>query len=202
MKPDILFLALTKAWRRTSSRIAGELCAAWMRACGVEMGRGVTVRGWCHFWRNPAASIRIGDRVRLNAGARENPVGGGEKLVLVAGQSGACLEIGPGSGISASVIYAQRHIRIGARVLIGAGCAIYDYDFHSLNAEDRRHGATNAAAAPVEIENDVWLGARVMVLKGVRIGEGSVIGAGSVVTGDIPPRVLAAGVPARVVREL
>lgn len=202
MRLDLLCLALTKGCRLAISRLSGEVSAVWMRACGVGVGRDVTVRGWCHCWRNPEASIRIGEGVRLSAGARENPVSGGEKLILVAGAPSACLEIGPNSGISASVIYAHQHVRIGARVLIGAGCAIYDFDFHSLDAEDRLHGVRNALSAPVEIEKDVWLGARVMVLKGVRIGAGSVVAAGSVVTSDIPPKVLAGGVPARVIRDL
>jgi maltose O-acetyltransferase len=74
-----------------------------------------------------------------------------------------------------------------------------DNDFHSLEPEKRQ---VKPPSAPIILEENVWLGARVIVLRGVTIGKGSVIGAGSVVTKDIPPGVLAAGSPARVIRKL
>jgi maltose O-acetyltransferase len=58
------------------------------------------------------------------------------------------------------------------------------------------------ASAPIVLEENVWIGIRAIVLRGVTIGQGSVIGAGSVVVNDVPPRSLAAGVPARVIRTL
>jgi acetyltransferase-like isoleucine patch superfamily enzyme len=86
-------------------------------------------------------------------------------------------------------------ITIGDNALIGDEAVILDSDYHAVP------GAL-AKAAPVSIERDVWLGTRVIVLRGVTIGEGSVIGAGSVVTRSLPPRSLAVGVPARVIRSL
>jgi acetyltransferase-like isoleucine patch superfamily enzyme len=91
-------------------------------------------------------------------------------------------------------------IRIGARALLGSEVTIYDSDFHDLRPERRRDGAPRVGA--VELEEDVFIGDRVMILKGVRIGAHSVVGAGSVVTSSIPAGVVAAGSPARVVREL
>jgi len=74
-----------------------------------------------------------------------------------------------------------------------------DNDFHRLEPERRNE---RPDSAPIILEDNVWLGARVIVLKGVTIGEGSVIGAGSVVTKDIPPRSLAVGMPAKVIKTL
>jgi acetyltransferase-like isoleucine patch superfamily enzyme len=91
-------------------------------------------------------------------------------------------------------------IRIGARALLGSEVTIYDSDFHDLRPERRRGGQPRMGA--VELEEDVFIGDRVLILKGARIGAHSVIGAGSVVTTSIPAGVIAAGNPARVIREL
>jgi len=199
---SIICLAIMKIKRQFLSRFKGTVCLVWMRFCGVEISSNVCMRGWCFFWKNPKAQLKIGQGVHFNAGMVENPVSGGNKLVLVAGHEGAHLSIGKDSAISASIIYARSSISIGERVMIGAGCAIYDNDFHSIHSYDRRHGNKNIGVAPVVIENDVWLGAEVTILKGVRIGKGSVVGAKSLVTQDIPEGVLVAGNPARVIKVL
>lgn len=125
-----------------------------------------------------------------------------EQACYGAGSPGARLEIGNGAGISGAVIYCSDRVLIGERVMIGAGCRIFDTDFHSTDFRDRRDGNRNIPPAPVVIEDDVWLGAGVTVLKGVRIGKGSVVAAGSVVSRDIPAGALAAGAPARPLRDV
>lgn len=89
---------------------------------------------------------------------------------------------------------------IGPRALLGSRVVIYDSDFHELDPRARRGGTP--AMGRVELGENVFIGDRVMILKGVRIGRDSVVGAGSVVTASIPAGVIAAGNPARVVREL
>lgn len=74
-----------------------------------------------------------------------------------------------------------------------------DNDFHSLKPEGRTEQPDSAL---IFLEENVWIGARVIVLRGVTIGRGSVVGAGSIVNRDIPPRSLAVGVSARVIRKL
>ena len=91
-------------------------------------------------------------------------------------------------------------VRIGADALFGAHVEIFDSNFHDLHPARRRGGAPRMA--PVDIAENVFMGMGVRVLKGVTIGADSVIGAGSVVTSSIPAGVIAAGNPARVVREL
>jgi len=112
--------------------------------------------------------------------------------------AGGRLEIGEGVffnfGCSVS---AHTLVQVGSRCRIGQYAIILDCDYHELNGSDG-HGP----ARPIIIGDGVWMGARVTVLKGVTIGEGAVIGAGSVVTRSIPARVLAAGVPAAVIRTL
>lgn len=114
--------------------------------------------------------------------------------------------IGPGARI-----WALNEIRIGSRVFISHGVNIHDSDSHSLSARERherflekmRHGKhlvpENAKSAPVIIEEDVWIGFNAIVLKGVRIGRGAVVGAGSVVTKDVAPFTIVVGNPPRVV---
>lgn len=91
-------------------------------------------------------------------------------------------------------------IRIGREALIGSFVEILDSDFHELHPARRRGG--RPAMAAVELAENVFIGDGVKILKGVTIGAHSVVGAGSVVTRAIPEGVIAAGNPARVVREL
>jgi len=108
------------------------------------------------------------------------------------------LDIGDGVFLNYGCsISAHKHVRIGDGSLIGQYAIIMDCDYHRPGG-----GPGHGDPRPIEIGREVWIGARVTVLKGVSIGDGSVIGAGSVVTSDIPPGVLAAGVPARVLRQL
>ena len=97
-------------------------------------------------------------------------------------------------------IVANGRVTIGNGCQIGDQVAIYDCDFHEIHPATRNQ--SHGSVRPVEIGNNVWLGSRVMVLKGVRIGDNSVIGAMSLVNKSIPPNCLAAGNPAKVIRVL
>lgn len=146
-------------------------------------------------WGRPAVSnygrLIIGERVRL--------VSTIVPLELAVGH-GARLEIGQGTFINYGCsIAATELVQIGPRCNIGTYVMIMDNDFHRLEPERRQE---RPPSAPIILEENVWLGGRVTVLSGVTIGSGSVVGAGSVVTKSIPPRTLAAGVPARVIRPL
>lgn len=90
-------------------------------------------------------------------------------------------------------------VKIGARCFIGPNCSIYAVT-HPIDKDQRN--TLIERGYPVTIGSDVWFGGSVVVLPNVKIGDGSVIGAGSVVTHDIPPNVVAAGNPCRVIREI
>ncbi len=146
-------------------------------------------------WGRPAienhGTMIIGDRVRL--------VSTIVPLELVTGKQGR-LEIGTSAFINYGCsIAATQLIRIGPRCNIGTYVIMMDNDFHRIEPERREE---MPPSAPIILEENVWLGARVIVLRGVTIGAGSVVAAGSVVTRDIPPRSLAAGLPARVIRQI
>jgi acetyltransferase-like isoleucine patch superfamily enzyme len=90
-----------------------------------------------------------------------------------------------------------KDVFIGACSEIGIDCLIYDTDWHSLDGLDQ-----DVPAVPTRIGRGVWLGARVMVMKGVTIGDNTVVAANSVVTKDLPSNVLAGGIPAKVIRPI
>ncbi|MGY0652463.1 acyltransferase [Luteimonas sp. A537] len=115
----------------------------------------------------------------------------------------ASITIGGGTWINNgfSCIADHTAIVIGRNCLIGANVEVLDSDFHGIGIRDRSR-SKHEWAAPVYIGDNVFLGSNVRVLKGARIGSGSVIANSSVVTGNVPENVIAAGVPARVIREL
>jgi acetyltransferase-like isoleucine patch superfamily enzyme len=110
-------------------------------------------------------------------------------------------------------IWSAKEILIGDRVLISHNANIFDNDTHPLSARERHQQfraiistghptSLDLKEEPVVIRDDVLIGCNSVVLKGVTIGEGAVVGAGSVVTTDVPPWTVVAGNPARVIREL
>lgn len=91
----------------------------------------------------------------------------------------------------------QGGIRIGNNVLIGPNCV-----FATLNHLEDPAKRSGMTPAPIVIEDDVWFGANVCVMPGITIGHGAIVGAGAVVTKDVPPMTIVGGVPAKVLREV
>lgn len=172
--------------------------AGWL--WGVEFRGSVQFYGLARFVRHPQGRITLGRDLVLRSDPSANTIGLNRRCFLSAG-AGARLELGDGCGLSGTVIAAQQQIILGQRVMCGANVTITDSDRHPLDARARQLGEPGVSA-PVFIDDDVWLGLNVVVLKGVHIGAGSVIAANSLVVSDIPPGCLAAGQPATVVRSL
>jgi acetyltransferase-like isoleucine patch superfamily enzyme len=139
----------------------------------------------------------LADGVTLRSAPRNTPLGGGQPCVLRTLSPDAELVLERNVGISAATLCAGRSIHIGAETIIGAGALILDNDFHQLSAEGVWLGDSVTGARPVRIGRSVFVGARAIVLKGVTIGDGAVIGAGAVVTTDVPAAHIAAGNPAQ-----
>lgn len=117
----------------------------------------------------------------------------------------ATLKIGDYSGMSQTSLWCKNSITIGRHVDIGAGCLIIDSDFHNTDwkaRENRSYGAKTAATAPITIEDNVFIGARCIICKGVTIGARSIVAAGSVVSKDIPADCLAGGNPCKIIKNL
>ena len=114
----------------------------------------------------------------------------------------ASLVIGNHTGFSGVSIFCASSIKIGNYCNIGGNVFIWDTDFHPLNMEERRISSQNIRSSPIIIEDDVFIGANSIILKGVSIGQGSIVGAGSVVTKNIPPMEIWAGNPAKFIRKI
>ena len=117
--------------------------------------------------------------------------------------SGVRLEVGPGAKIEIgngtylnrnTLVHASTLVHIGVDCKVSWDVVIMDTDMHSIPGKE--------SDKPVFIEDDVWIGCRVIILKGVRIGHDAVIAAGSVVTKDVPPETVVGGVPARVLFDM
>lgn len=150
---------------------------------------------------HPGSRVEIGPYFRCVSSklvGMENSVC--SKIVVYGGGN---LCIGKHTGMTNSTINCHDSITIGNYVNIGAGCIITDSDFHSLDWRDRMDGTdiTKRRNAPVVIKDLAFIGMHSIILKGVTIGEKSIIGAGSVVSKDVPDGEIWAGNPARFIKK-
>lgn len=171
-----------------------------MRIAGASLGGKIKINGWVNLTIHPTAKVKLGEGVRINSGFDRNAVGGYRRTGIYVGKQ-AELQIGAGSGLSNCTIVSTQKVSIGEGVMIGGGANIYDTDFHPIQIEDR-HSNLPANAAPVLIHNNAFIGGHTTILKGVTIGEGSVVGACSVVAKSIPAGEIWAGNPARKIRNV
>lgn len=175
---------------------AGMLWRLEARLKGAEFGGSSRFEGRPIITRAPESRLVLGAGLRLNSATRSNPLGCFQPCVLRTLASGAELVLADDVGLSGTVVCAGKSIRIGKGTIAGSGAMILDNDFHEL---DPAHGWRNEYvrnARPIEIGEWVFIGARAIILKGVKIGDRALIGAGAVVTRDVPPGHLAAGNPA------
>jgi acetyltransferase-like isoleucine patch superfamily enzyme len=200
-----LRMALDTPWRvRLELRrlLSWPVARILFAVAGVRWGRGWRFYGVPILQKHRRSTLIIGDRLELRSIPHSNALGPFHPVILTTRRSGARLVIGRGFGMTGGTICAEESIVIGDDVWVGGNCTITDTDFHPLRLEDRLARPLDGATAPVVIEDGVFVGMQSLILKGVTIGARSVIGAGSVVTRSIPPYVIAAGSPARVIRQL
>lgn len=162
------------------------------RMAGFTLGNGARFYGKPFFLKAKSATGTIGRNCNFRSSPTSNLIGI-NRPCIVSVHNNAKLSIGTSCGFSGTVIGCFDEIVIEDNVRCGANTLITDSDWH---LDDPRSGSPK----PIHIHRNVWLGVGVMVLKGVSIGENSVIGAGSVVTRDVPSNVIAAGNPCKVIR--
>ena len=174
----------------------------WTRYCSFMLpvradstwtlnGRPIIIR-----WEN--STIRIGRYFKACSRLQGNSIGVQGPVYIRTLSENAQIVIGDNVGVSGCSISACESVSIGNNVLVGSGALITDSDAHPVDFEARKKGCPGVSR-PICIEDDVFIGARAIVLKGVRIGCGSVVGAGAVVVKDVPPYSVVAGNPAVVV---
>jgi acetyltransferase-like isoleucine patch superfamily enzyme len=163
---------------------------------GIETGSSIDAAGFLHLGRRWRQCAFLPSQFNMFRGARLTSAG---EFSVYTGFSiyvneGAHLELGSGYANNGLNLSCFAHISIGEDAAIAENVTIRDSDDHVLS------GSRQPVTAPVVVGNHVWIGMHATILKGVTIGDGAVVAAGAIVTRDVPPAALVAGVPARVIR--
>jgi hypothetical protein len=183
-------------------RLAWPLVRLQFAWHGIDWGHAWRVFGRPILQKHRGSRIALGDGLTLRSWPRSNPLAPTHPVVLSTRSAQAEIVIGDDCGFTGTTLVADASIRIGNRVLVGGNASIVDTDFHPLTPEGRREDINAGTSRPIEIGDDVFIGMNSLILKGVTVGDGSVVGAGSVVSRNVPPHTIVAGNPATVVKEL
>jgi acetyltransferase-like isoleucine patch superfamily enzyme len=192
LPPEVLELdPLRRFALLAMSRVVLRLHRA-VHAGRLRVGRGVIAN---HRLRiSGRGRVEIGDCANLYAYPTT-------RTRLATRRAGAVIRIGGNARLTGCDLQAETLIDVGPDCIIGQA-HILDTDMHSVALDRRSNPKAPVRTSPVVLEANVWVGRGAAILPGVRVGAGSVIGYGSIVTADVPPGVLAAGNPARVIRKL
>jgi acetyltransferase-like isoleucine patch superfamily enzyme len=186
-------------WRRFKLQARVPLYWYWCASQDVQLRAGWFLSGRPLFRiRGRGARITVGERFSALSKSNNNAIGVFQPVIITAWRDGSIVEIGDDVGMSGCSITAEEKITIGNRVKIGAGVLIMDTDAHPLTPGERETGIL-AQTAAVVIEDDVFIGARAIILKGVHIGRGAVIGAGAVVVKNVAAMTIVGGNPAKMI---
>ena len=146
--------------------------------------------------------ITIGSQVKINSYRYCNPVGKSHKTTFFCSPK-AKIEIGNNVSMSRVLLFSMEYIKIEEFVMLGGGVQVLDSDFHSINFNDRIHkNDCNIISEGILLKRGAFIGADTIILKGVTIGERSVVAASSVVTKNVPDDELWGGNPARFIKKL
>lgn len=170
-----------------------------LKTHGGILGKNICIPGKVS-WVIRGGKISIGDNFYFSSGDGVNPIASNLQGAVYM-ENGASLNIGNNVGMSSTRMWIHDSVTIGDNVKIGACVLIMDTDAHPIDYLKRRSSSFGTKSAPIVIEDDVWIGAHSIILKGVRIGARSVIGAGSVVTKSIPQDCVAVGNPCRIIKK-
>jgi acetyltransferase-like isoleucine patch superfamily enzyme len=197
-----LFKAFRKIYRILISSIYTPIAYILFYLNNVEIKSGLKAAGLLKIDVTRRGKVNIGQNLHVNSGDNFNIIGRQQKTIFwVEGE----LIIGDNVGMSSTAIICDHQITIGNNVTIGGGVCIYDTDFHNLDPiirTDKSGDKKTAIKLPVRIEDNVFIGAHSTILKGVTIGENSVVGACSVVAKNIPPNEIWAGNPAIFIKKI
>lgn len=198
---------LRKQFYLRYNRLCLRLCIGWN-----NLGKRAMIFNHIYLDIHPESNVKIGDDFTFTSGECINPLCRNQRGCIVAERPNSIIEIGHHVGMSSPCLWAKERITIGNYVNIGGDCIIMDSDAHNLDWRVRDSGEMfapmvsmdnhTAKCAPIVIKDHVLIGAKSIILKGVTIGEGSVIGAGSVVVKDIPENSIAVGNPCKVIKRI
>ena len=173
----------------------------WLfRKKGITFGSNMSIKGRISVIG--LGRIVIGDNFCMTSGDHINPISANIQASFFTDSPDAKIIIGDNVGMSSTRIWIHEGLTIGNNVKIGGGVLLIDTDCHPFDYSVRRNSNAGTCSAPIVIEDDVWIGAQSIVLKGVTIGARSIIGAGSVVTKNIPSDCVAAGNPCKILKKM
>jgi acetyltransferase-like isoleucine patch superfamily enzyme len=202
---NLISQSLQTPWK-ISNLLLSRAILPWMRLVmalnDIPWRRGWSFYGLPIIQKHRQSTMSFGEGFSLRSSLASNPLGANHPVILSTLKAGAVLQIGEHFGMTGGSICAASRIEIGDHVAIGANCCIVDTDFHPLAAALRHEHPQDGQSAPITIGDQVFIGMNCLILKGVTIGKNSVIGAGSVVTKNVPENVIFAGNPAGFIREL
>lgn len=171
----------------------------WLfRKKGIAFGNNMSILGRISVIGS--GKIVIGDNFCMTSGEHINPISSNLQASFFTDSPEAQIRIGNNVGMSSPRIWIHKGLTIGDNVKIGGGVLLIDTDCHPVDYVVRRTSNEETCSAPIVIKDDVWIGAQCIILKGVTIGARSIIGAGSVVTKDIPSDCIAGGNPCKVLK--
>ena len=173
-----------------------------LRMRGIQFTTPIALVGQPICSRYPGSFISLGSGVTLDSAIRSNRLGGFSPCVVRTVTPTARIQLGDRVGLSNSVIVAGSSIEIGEDTILGSGVMILDNDFHVMGTGFSWVSECSTNSKPIKIGRGCFIGSRSMILKGVTLGDRAIIGAGAVVTKDVPAYSMAAGNPARIVRTL
>lgn len=190
--------------RRLETKLTSLFAGRTMRRLGVQLGNAPTLVGRPVVAMAPDSKIFIGCDTVLISRSTHTALGVNHPVVLRTLMPGATLRIGDNVGMSGGSICAAVSISIGDGTLLGANVVIADTDFHEPHSLARRYlpiPEPNPTDA-ISIGRNVFIGTNAIVLKGVRLGDHCVVGAGSVVTRSFEAGSILAGTPAKLISRL
>lgn len=165
----------------------------------IEIGSNIKINGIIYL-RN-RGTIIVKDGLTINSGKNKNVIGGDIRTNIVVNKN-SILSIGNNVGMSNTSIIANNKIIIEDNVMIGGGTRIFDSDFHPIDYLSRINNLNDIKTGPITIKEGVFIGTSCIILKDVCIGKHSIIGAGSIVTKNIPDYEIWAGNPAKFIRKV
>ncbi len=182
----------------------------FLRLTKTQYGKGLLLKGVPFIYNTKGARIKLGNNVTIKSSFLSNLVGLYSRTIIVTRAPGAEITIGDNVGISGATIYARKGIYIGDNTCVGGNCKILDNDFHPIELETRnkllrdpKGGDSDLVPAkPIHIGKDCFIGCNTLILKGTTLGDGCVVGAGAVVSGQFGDNQVIAGNPAKVIRTL
>ena len=185
---------------RVNSFFSSAFCITVCLLKKITVGSNTKFYGITKFYRRPTTKIEIGNHCHFISNFSTNLVGVNRKCIVATHSDFASIKIGNECGLSGTVIGAAESIKIGNNVFFGANTLVTDFDWHAVDPEHRKTGKPKSA--PIVIEDNVWIGINAVILKGVSIGQNTIIGANSLVVKDIPANVIAGGNPCKVIKPL